>query len=1307
MEILPVNDFATFQRLRKNWDAVYQSDSQAEFFMSWIWLSSWFESKKPGSWLILAIKPEASSSYVGFFPLRLDTTSKNGTPLWYELCMGGNYIADYTGWLCLPEYETQAISAWATYCRQHLTWDLFHLANVLDDRLEIFLNSFATQNFSLSSTSHNPPQNKIDSSCCPYIKLPKTWDEYLTNSLSKGTRQSLKRKLRQFERSPALRITQVTSDNLARQIEIFLDLWQSQWGKQNESMLEFLRRLFHRSWENDSLYLPILWYEDTPVAGIVNFGDRPKKTISFFITGRDLSFNNISSGLLLHAISIRDAIQNGFEIYDLLRGDEAYKFQLGASDRYLSNVTISRPGCFERLQQRLAQGNTVQYDPRHLTHSAIVFSPHQDDETLGCGGTIIQKKRAGANIKIVFMTDGSQSHSQSISPARLKQLRQQEAISAAQKLGVSPQDLIFLEFPDGNLQQYRTAAEQKVREIIARYRPQEIFIPYYLDSVPDHDLTNRIVTSVLVSEPELTIYEYPIWFWSQCPWLTLQDELKDVSYRHIDSQFSRELLSEFCCSIAIKDVIELKRTALNEHKTQVTRFESNPQWTTLGDVLNGKFLECFFQDYEYFRRYTSSALPKINDAPQDRTASASNDLKKALQAARNYQKANSFAQAEQIYRQILQQLPTQPDALYGLSLLAQQTGRDREAEQLLKALVQNQPKSVNGWFTLANLYQQQNKLDDAASCYLRAIQLKPEIFAIHNNLGYVYQQQGQLDRAIASYQQAIAIQPDCIEAKVNIGNVLFAQEKLSPQQQDEYAALNNDLGFDRQRANDLETAIAYYRQAIALQPELTIAHYNLGVTYELQGAWEKARVCYQTIVDRPTKAEPLYRQLSSPRLDKIDRLLQQSKTHSNPAKLRVAFVCQPFVMTDFRNPMDSIGIITNELARRLALDCDLTIYAAAPQTREESCDGVVYRYISVNEDLQAIEQLKQSRPLQTDSIPLFASESYYQQYINTVAQEICDRGFELVHIHNLSQFVPVVRKFNPNAKIILHLHCDWLSHLNYSILCERLQHTDLIISPSQYITNAVRLRFPQYSARCQTVFNGVNLHRFMNGSSNFTQSNKSKKRLLFVGRISPEKGSHVLLEAFKQMIDRYPNLELNLVGPVGVIPSEFLLSLSNDPKLKALEPFHLENAWTNHLKTSLSQLNDHNDTERDRVLLPGSVVPNRLAQYYHQADIFVFPSICYEAFGMPIAEAMVAGLPVVATQAGSFPELIESGKSGLLVERGNSSALAEAILKLLQDENLSQSMGKAGRERAIKLFSFDKVADDLLRWYRSLSSYKC
>jgi len=216
-----------------------------------------------------------------------------------------------------------------------------------------------------------------------------------------------------------------------------------------------------------------------------------------------------------------------------------------------------------------------------------------------------------------------------------------------------------------------------------------------------------------------------------------------------------------------------------------------------------------------------------------------------LQLAVQYHRANRLTEAEQSYRQVLEQQPQNPEALYGLGMLAQQVGKLQVAEEMLSTAVEVQPKFLKAWFSLGNVRQAQGKLLEAETAYQKAIALKPDIAALYNNLGYILQQQGKWSEAIACYQKALEIEPNCLEADVNWGNALHAQGKLSPDKQLHYAQLNHQLGIARKQAGDWQTAEAYYRQAITLQPDFVEAYYNLGVTLQAKGELEAAMGCYQ------------------------------------------------------------------------------------------------------------------------------------------------------------------------------------------------------------------------------------------------------------------------------------------------------------------------------------------------------------------------------------------------------------------------------------------------------------------------------
>lgn len=251
------------------------------------------------------------------------------------------------------------------------------------------------------------------------------------------------------------------------------------------------------------------------------------------------------------------------------------------------------------------------YDENNLSLSTIVFSPHPDDETLGCGGTIIKKIKAGAEVKLVFMTDGRKSHRHLISEKELKSIRSAEALAASQMLGINEREVIFLDFEDGELSKNQNSAIQKVLKILLNQQPYEVFIPYHKEPLlwsEDHLATNRIVLAALQAYGrKVVIYEYPIWFWYRWPWVSLPIGNLRRLFGFLKHSFvlPSSLLSEFRCSVYIGDVLELKRAVLNQYKSQMTRLIPDPRWQTFADVSNGEFLECFFQEYEFFHHFHS------------------------------------------------------------------------------------------------------------------------------------------------------------------------------------------------------------------------------------------------------------------------------------------------------------------------------------------------------------------------------------------------------------------------------------------------------------------------------------------------------------------------------------------------------------------------------------------------------------------------------------------------------------------------------------------------------------------------------
>ncbi|NEU73015.1 GNAT family N-acetyltransferase [Hassallia byssoidea VB512170] len=354
MQIDIIDNFETFKERRENWDSVYAADPQAQFFLSWVWLSGWLQMVHE-PWLILAAKPDTHDlSYVAFFPLKIVLEQQDGGGFDTKLYMAGNSMADYTGLICLPGYEEEVIPAFAAYIQQQLTWSTFDVQNILetDTRMSLFLRYFSRDKFDFSQHRIQNQGEDTDHYIAPYVSLADDWDQYLQNDVGSNTRQKIRRFLKKIETSDEFHITHVDTNNLESHIEILLKFWESKWrdkkGDNCDVIMDYVRAILRHCFENNCLYLSVLWKGDTPLGAIANFVDVRQKSMLFSITGRDETFKNPSPGLILHADAIRYAIQNGFKVYDFLRGNEEYKYSFGAKERRIQHIVAKYKDCQNR-----------------------------------------------------------------------------------------------------------------------------------------------------------------------------------------------------------------------------------------------------------------------------------------------------------------------------------------------------------------------------------------------------------------------------------------------------------------------------------------------------------------------------------------------------------------------------------------------------------------------------------------------------------------------------------------------------------------------------------------------------------------------------------------------------------------------------------------------------------------------------------------------------------------------------------------------------------------------------------------------
>jgi glycosyltransferase involved in cell wall biosynthesis len=398
--------------------------------------------------------------------------------------------------------------------------------------------------------------------------------------------------------------------------------------------------------------------------------------------------------------------------------------------------------------------------------------------------------------------------------------------------------------------------------------------------------------------------------------------------------------------------------------------------------------------------------------------------------------------------------------------------------------------------------------------------------------------------------------------------------------------------------------------------------------------------------------------------------------------VKIAFVTQPGHAVV--PPTGSLELWTDQVARRLAARHEVTIYGSQPPSPgSPPDDGIVYRLIRHSRGRRLVRAVRGAWRLLPPTKPFYASLLHPLEYWLKVAADIRRHKHDVVHVYNYSQALRILRPLT-SAKLVLHMQCEWLTQLDARMIDRNLQHADLIVGCSDHITNLVRKRFPHHAARCATIYNGVEIDvKRVDGAP----ARGEEIRLLNVGRVSPEKGLHVLVDALELLVTEYPRIGLTILGEESPVPYEFAVKVSDDDLVKNLARFY-GGSYLQHLRDRMSE-----DVSQ-RVHFVSRVSHDEALRFYEDADIFVYPSI-FESFAIPPVEAMAAGVPVVASRVGGMQETIVDERTGLFVDREDPAALAAALRRLIEDPRLRRSLGDAGSVRAAEMFSWPRIVADV------------
>lgn len=245
---------------------------------------------------------------------------------------------------------------------------------------------------------------------------------------------------------------------------------------------------------------------------------------------------------------------------------------------------------------------------------------------------------------------------------------------------------------------------------------------------------------------------------------------------------------------------------------------------------------------------------------------------------------------------------------------------------------------------------------------------------------------------------------------------------------------------------------------------------------------------------------------------------------------------------------------------------------------------------------------------------------------------------------------------------------------NRLLLNKVLDHADVIIATtSAYLKSSPFIK--NHKDKAIIIPNGIDLDEFNLIYSKDECREKlnlspEKKIILFFGSLVKYKGPDVLLKAFSIVLKEVPDAELIFAGRGEM--KDYLLKLANELNIK------------------------------DYVKFIGFVDENKKPLYYKAVDIFCLPSTNMgESFGIVNLEAMASGVPVISSNLGGIPDIINDGENGLLVDPGDFKSLANSIIYLLQNEDIKNEMGACGKRKS-REYSWDKIAVKTEEVYKSL-----
>jgi glycosyltransferase involved in cell wall biosynthesis len=404
-----------------------------------------------------------------------------------------------------------------------------------------------------------------------------------------------------------------------------------------------------------------------------------------------------------------------------------------------------------------------------------------------------------------------------------------------------------------------------------------------------------------------------------------------------------------------------------------------------------------------------------------------------------------------------------------------------------------------------------------------------------------------------------------------------------------------------------------------------------------------------------------------------------------------------FILDDFP-PIThtSASMITLGMAKRLLSQGHEVFVVASVQNKqregEEEYEGIrVFRiyskyhprwkaYLSLYNP-RVVSRLKEIiKTIKPEIVHFHHIHQYLSYYSFKVAKKYAKAVFLTAHDVMLIQY----GKLMPRGENYIYKLSSWeqlkqnkarYNPLRNIVIKHYLKYIDKIFSVSNALKNLLEINGIK---NIETIYNGIDVDewRFNEGETNGIKKKFElfgKKVIFFGGRLSGAKGGAQILKALALIKQEMNNIVLLVAGE--------------------------RNKYVEDMEKMIKNLD-----LKENIIFTGWLDKNHLRAVYHCVDVSVFPSICFETFGMSNLEAMACKKSVVSTNFGGPSEVVIDGETGYLVNPHNTELMAEKIVDLLKNPQKARQFGEAGYKRTKEKFSFSRQIKETLEWYLKFKS---